>query len=81
MDEFLKVVYNEHIAKPEIGNKTYEEFYKPFFDRLQELVSPKLFEELDELFTGCSVENTMYYGVEGMKLAISIMEKRYVPQI
>ena len=81
MDEFLKVVYNEHIAEPEIGNKTYDDFFKPFLDRLHEIVSPKLYEELESLFTGCSIENTMYYGVEGMKLAISIMEKKYAPRV
>ena len=81
MDEFLKVVYNEHIAKPEIGNKTYDDFFKPFLDRLQEIVSPKLYEELESLFTGCSIENTMYYGVEGMKLAIGIMDGTYIPTV
>ena len=81
MDEFLKIIYNEHIAEPEIGDKSYEEFYKPFFDRLREIVSPKIYDELDNIFTGCNIDNTMYYGVEGMKLAILIMEKKYVPKI
>ena len=81
MDEFLKVVYNEHISEPEIGDKSYDEFFKPFFDRLKEIVSPQIYNELNDLFTGCCIENTTYYGIEGMKLAIAIMEKKYVPRI
>lgn len=81
MDEFLKVVYNAHVETYGISDKSYDELYKPFLNRLKEIVSQKLYEELEELFTGCTIENNIYYGVEGMKLAMSIMEKKYIPQI
>lgn len=81
MDDFLQVVFNAHVETYGISDKTYETFCKPFLDRLKEIVSPKLYEELEELFISCNAENTLYYGVEGMKLATDIMGKNYIPKI
>ena len=81
MDEFLKVVYNAHIETYGISDKSYDELCKPFLDRLKDIVSPKIYEELEELFIQCNIDNILYFGVAGMKLAMDIIEKRYVPQI
>lgn len=81
MDEFLRIIYDVHMQEPERGNKCYDDFFKPFFERLGQLVSPQLYNELDELFTECAIFNNNYYGVEGMKLAIDVMEKKYLQRV
>lgn len=81
MDEFLRIVYEGHTSQIEVGNKCYDVFFKPFFNRLHELVNDKVFEELDELFTICAIDNNSYYGVEGMKIAIQIQNNTYVAPI
>lgn len=62
------------------GDKA-SEYFKPFFDKLQEIVSEKVFEELMDSFSECEVNTINYYSVEGMKLAIGIMNGSYIPQI
>lgn len=78
MDEFLKIVFEAHVEQSDVADKSYNEFCKPFLYRLQELVSEKLFTELEELFTRCNIDNINFYGVEGMKIAIDILEKKYI---
>ena len=42
-------------------------------------VSEELYDQFEEIFTTCVVENNKYYAVEGMKLAIGIMDGSYIP--
>lgn len=44
-------------------------------------MSENVFEELMDSFSECEVKTINYYAVEGMKLAIGIMNGSYVPQI
>lgn len=80
MDKFLEIVYNSQIASEAKGDK-FREYFEPFLLRLQELVSPKLYEELEELWADCAVVSSEFYAVEGMKLAIGIMDGTYIPTI
>ena len=80
MDKFLEIVYNSQIASEAKGDK-FREHFEPFLSRLQELVSPKLYEELEELWADCAVVSSEFYAVEGMKLAIGIMDGTYIPTI
>lgn len=78
MEKFLEIVYTNQLADSEKGD-LYEVFFEPMMKRLRELLSDKLYEELLDTFTTCSVECNKYYAVEGMKLAIGIMDGSYMP--
>ena len=69
MDQFLKVIYLNYMEEKDMGDDFFEYFkeftYKDFID----------------VFTDCAVENNEHYFIEGMKLAINIMNKKYVPTI
>ena len=81
MEKFLEIVFESQIINTaEKGDKA-SEYFKPFFDKLQGIVSEKVFEELMDSFSECEVRTMNYYAVEGMKLAIGIMNGSYVPQI
>lgn len=80
MDKFLRIVYANQLADGEKGDM-FQKHFEPLLERLQELVSPKLYEELEELWAECAVENSEYYAVEGMKLAVGIMDGTYIPTV
>lgn len=78
MEKFLEIVYSNQLADSQKGDE-YIKIFAPFLDRLKDLLSPKLYEELEELFIDCCVSNNSFYAVEGMKLAIGIMDGSYIP--
>ena len=78
MDKFLEIVYSNQIADGEKGDK-FSEFFNSFFEKLKATVSEELYDQFEEIFTTCVVENNKYYAVEGMKLAIGIMDGSYIP--
>lgn len=78
MDKFLEIVYSNQIADTKKGDK-YSEFFKPFMEKLKSTVSEELYNQFDEIFTNCVIENNQYYAVEGMKLAIGIIDGSYIP--
>lgn len=80
MDKFLEIVYESQIEAYEIGDK-YIEIFEPFMNRLNELVSNALYNELDELFNECMAANNSFYAVAGMKLAIGIQDGTFVPLV
>lgn len=80
MDKFLEIVYMNQLADSEIGGK-YEEVFKPLMDKLKSLLSTEIYEEILELFNDCATENNTLYAVEGMKLAIGIMDGTYIPTV
>lgn len=79
MDKFLEVVYINQLASGENGDK-FDEFFKPLMDKLRSTVSEELYEDFQEIFTNCAVDNNRFYAVEGMKLAIGIMDGTYIPK-
>ena len=78
MDKFLEIVYFNQFSSGKYGDK-FEEFFKPFMDKLKATVSGELYRDFEDLFATCAVENNNFYAVEGMKLAISIMDGSYIP--
>lgn len=78
MDKFLEIVYSNQLADGENGDK-FSEFFRPFFEKLKATVSEELYDQFEEIFANCAVENNQYYAVEGMKLAIGIMDGSYIP--
>lgn len=80
MDKFLDVIYLSQLEDTETADK-FEEIFSPMLERLKELLSEKLFEEIEELFTDCCVENNRFYAIEGMKLAIDIMDGNYTTRV
>lgn len=80
MDEFLKIVGMNHII-----NSGEFESYRPemikFMEVLKEYVSDKVYDELEALLSSAISETNDYAFVEGMKVAIAITEKKYIPVI
>ena len=60
------------------GDK-YIEFFNPFLEKLKATVSEELYNQFEEIFTTCVVENNKYYAVEGLQPAIGIMDGSYIP--
>lgn len=78
MYKFLEIVYSNQIADGEKGDK-FSEFFSSFFEKLKATVSEELYDQFEEIFTTFVVENNKYYAVEGMKLAIGIIDGSYIP--
>lgn len=80
MDKFLEIVYSNQLADSEKGDE-FIKMFAPFMDKLKGLLSESVYEELEESFTDCCVQNNRFYAVEGMKLAIGIMDGSYIPKV
>lgn len=52
-----------------------------FLDRLKKLMSNSLYEELYDMLMGFMCEYQTYSVAMGMKLAIAIMDGKYIPKI
>jgi hypothetical protein len=46
-------------------------------EKLKGIVSAELYEEFDELLNGCANQNNIFYGVQGMKLAMGVLDGTY----
>lgn len=80
MEEFLKIVGMNHIE----NSGTFEENRpetEQFRTALKKYVSENVYEELEELLSDAIIATNEYAFVEGMKTAIAILEKKYVPVI
>ena len=80
MDKFLEIVYSNQLADSDKGDK-FEDFFKPLMNKLKETVSEELYRDFEDLFLTCAVDNNRFYAVEGMKLAIGIMDGTYIPTV
>lgn len=80
MDKFLEIVYSNQLADSEKGDE-FENFFAPLMDRLKGLLSESLYGEIEDLFMDCCVTNNKFYAVEGMKLAIGIIDGSYIPTV
>lgn len=78
MDKFLDIVYTNQISDSKDGDMYYE-FFRPLLDKLKDLVSEKVYNELEEMFNNCATENNRFYAIAGMKLAIGVMDGTYIP--
>ena len=80
MDEFLKVIYMNYMEEKNMGDDFFE-YFKEFTDKMHDTFSESTYEKFIDAFTDCAVENNEHYFIEGMKLAINIMNKKYAPTI
>lgn len=80
MDKFLEVVYSNQLANSDKGDK-FEEFFEPLMDKLKATVSKELYEDFYDVFLTCVVNNNRFYSVEGMKLAIGILDGTFIPKV
>ena len=80
MEKFLEIVYLNQFSSGENGDE-FLKIFIPLLDRLKELLSEKLYDEIEQLFIDCCVQNNSFYAVEGMKLAIGIMNGTYIPKV
>ncbi len=80
MDQFLKVIYLNYMEEKDMGDDFFE-YFKEFTDKMHDTFSESAYKDFIDVFTDCAVENNEHYFIEGMKLAINIMNKKYVPTI
>ena len=80
MDEFLKVIYLNYMEEKDMGDDFFE-YFKEFTDKMHDTFSESAYKDFIDVFTDCAVENNEHYFIEGMKLAINIMNKKYTPTI
>lgn len=80
MDEFLRVIALHRMGELETYSFDNEHTDK-FLNHIKSLVSDKIYMDLEPEFTDAVTESTETAFLEGMKLAIAIMEKKYVPTI
>lgn len=78
MEKFLEIVFDSQILDTKKG-EVYLNMYEPMLKKLKDTLSGKMYEEIEEIFTDCSICSSKYYAVEGMKLAIGIMDGSYIP--
>ena len=78
MDKFLESICTNQIMSSKQGDK-YSELLEPFMSKLKEIVSDKVYCELEEKFNNCMIENNTYYAVAGMKMAVGILDGTFVP--
>lgn len=72
MDKFLEVIYTSQILESEKG-EAYIKLFQPVLEILKKTLSEELYNEIFEKFIDCSTDCNRFYAVEGMKLAIGIM--------
>lgn len=80
MDKFLEIIYASQILDSE-KVEAYMELFQPVLEILKKTLSEELYDEILDKFVDCSTECNRFYAVEGMKLAIGIMNKTYIPEI
>ena len=80
MEEFLKIVGMNHIENSGAFEENRPET-EQFRTALKKYVSENIYEELEELLNDAIIATNEYAFVEGMKTAIAILEKKYVPVI
>lgn len=73
MDKFLEITFENQILATKDGDK-FVEYFAPFMEKLKGIVSAELYEEFDELLNGCANQNNIFYGVQGMKLAMGVLD-------
>jgi hypothetical protein len=75
MEEFLKIVWETQEAVGAVGSE--EDFFAPLKERLQDLLSPRLYKEVEDILCDCQYKHENFYAMEGMKLAIGVLNKTY----
>ena len=74
MEKFLEVVYINQLQNE---SEEFLNTFAPLLQKLQGILNEKIYEEILEIFIDCATENNRFYAVEGMKLAIGIINGTY----
>ena len=80
MDKFLEIVFLNYADSTE-ADRSIEKHFEPLMAYLKEQVSQKIYKEIEDILSDCATNSSRYYAVEGMKLAIGVMNGTYVPDI
>ena len=81
MDKFLEIVFLNYTDGEEEVKERYMEIFNPLLERIREQVSEKIYESLVETLIDCANASNIFYAVEGLKLAIGVMNGTYTPTI
>lgn len=81
MEEFLKIVSRVHTYNKNEFIRHSEEITKPIKEELQTLLSSDNYIDMEEKYNEMITDIIEYSFVEGMKTAIKIIGKEYVPVI
>lgn len=80
MDEFLKVIYRNYASENGLQD-AFLGYFEKLTEKIDKTVAIDLSDDFKETLVDCAVDNNERYFVEGMKLAIAIMEKKYIPRV
>ena len=82
MDESLKIIYRNHAAEHEMYNdELFDSEFKTTLNALNTYLGKDLAEDTYMKLIDESGEVKETYFVMGMKLAIDIMNKKYIPKL
>ena len=82
MDEFLKIIYRNYAAEKDMYNdELFESEFKTTLNALNTYLGKDLAEDTYMKLIDESGEVKETYFVMGMKLAIDIMNKKYIPKL
>ena len=82
MDEFLKIIYRNYAAEKDMYNdELFESEFKTTLNALNTYLGKDLAEDTYMKLMEESGEVKETYFVMGMKLAIDIMNKKYIPKL
>ena len=82
MDEFLKIIYRNYAAEKDMYNdELFESEFKTTLNALNTYLGKDLAEDTYMKLIDDSGEVKETYFVMGMKLAIDIMNKEYIPKL
>ena len=80
MDEFLKIIYRKYANENGVID-AYQTYFEELVKGFDKTVSNDISKEFQDILMNCALNNNEFYFVEGMKLAIKIMEKKYIPRV
>lgn len=73
MDKFLELSFRNHISE---NDKVIDYFYtmfEPMLDEMRKYLNKELADDIENQFVLLATEAFVYSGVEGMKLAIGVI--------
>jgi hypothetical protein len=77
MDKFLDLAFSTQI----LDTEDFETYFEPFLTKLKGLLSDEMYGEFEEELNDCVTDCVHHFGVQGMKLAIGIIDGSYIPTI
>ena len=82
IDRFLEIMYDNQRVEQDIEiNVVCSEIVEQFENELKKYVSKEVYDKLENLLLGCYAEICTKRAVDGMKMAICILDGTYKPFI